>query len=115
MTTLDPNNEYFTMINTFEVDPESAEKLMDVLHEASGPIGKLPGFVSANLHMSLDRDRVVNYVQWRTRADFDAMQKNPDVQPHMKEAADLATSFEPVFYTLKYVVGPTAGAMPENG
>ena len=104
MTTLDPSNDYFTMINTFEVDPENAEQLVDVLHEASGPISKLPGFVSANLHLSLDRKRVVNYVQWRTRADFDAMQNNPEVRPHMKQAADLAKSFEPVFYTLRYVV-----------
>lgn len=107
MTTLDPSDGYFTMINTFEVDSENADKLVDVLHEASGPIGKLPGFVSANLHMSVDRKRVVNYVQWRTRADFDAMQKHPDAQSHMKEAADLAKSFDPVFYTLRYVVGPT--------
>lgn len=104
MTTLNPSDGYFTMINTFEVDPDNAEKLLDVLHEASGPIGKLPGFVSANLHVSVDRTRVVNYVQWRTRADFDAMQKNPEVRPHMKEAADLAKSFEPVFYDLRYVV-----------
>lgn len=107
MTTLDPSNDYFTMINTFEVDPENADKLVDVLHEASGPISKLPGFVSANLHRSLDRKRVVNYVQWRTRGDFDAMQNNPEVRPHMKEAADLAKSFEPVFYTLRYVVDLT--------
>ena len=107
MTTLDPGDDYFTMINTFEVEPENADKLADVLHEASGPISKLPGFVSANLHLSLDRKRVVNYVQWRTRADFEAMQNNPDVKPHMKEAADLAKSFEPVFYTLRYVIDLT--------
>ena len=107
MTTLDPANDYFTMINTFEVDPDDAETLIDILHKASGPIGKLPGFVSANLHMAVDRKRVVNYVQWRTREDFEAMQKSPDAQPHMKEAADLAKSFEPVFYTLRHVVGPT--------
>ena len=107
MTTLDSGDDYFIMINTFEVDPKNAEKLVDVLHKASGPIGKLPGFVSANLHMSVDRKRVVNYAQWRTRADFDAMQKNPEAQPHMKEVADLAKSFDPVFYTLRYVVEST--------
>ena len=104
MITLDPSDDYLTMINTLEVDPENAEKLVDVLHEASGPISKLPGFVSANLHLALDRKRVVNYVQWRTRADYEAMHNNPDAQPHMKQAADLAKSFEPVFYTLRYVV-----------
>ena len=103
MTTLNPSDNYATLINTFEVDPDNADKLLDVLHKASEPISKLPGFVSANLHVSGDRKRVVNYVQWRSQADFEAMHKSPDAQPHMKEAADLAKSYDPVFYTLRYV------------
>ena len=106
MITLDPRDNYCILINTFEVDPQNADKLVDVLHEASEPIGRLPGFVSANLHISDDRTRVVNYVQWRSHADFEAMQKDPDARPHMKEAADLAKSYDPVFYTLRHAVGP---------
>ena len=105
MTTLDPSDGYLTLINTFEVSPENADKLADVLHEASGPISRMQGFISANLHVSADRKRVVNYAQWRSRADFEAFQKNPDAQPHMKQAADLAESFDPVLYDLRYVVG----------
>lgn len=105
MTTLNPTDDYFILINTFEVSPENADKLVDVLHEASGPIGKMQGFISANLHVSSDKKRVVNYAQWRTRADFEAMLKDPDAQPHMKEAADLAESYDPVFYDLRYVIG----------
>lgn len=29
-----------------------------------------PGFTSANLHISLDKTRVVNYAQWRSKEDF---------------------------------------------
>ncbi len=105
MTNLDPRDDYLILINTFEVKPENADRLVDVLHEASEPIGKMQGFISANLHVSADKTRVVNYAQWRTRADYDAFQKNPDAQPHMKEAADLAESYDPVFYDLRYVVG----------
>ena len=105
MTNLDPRDGYLILINTFEVSPENADKLAEVLHQASGPIGRMPGFVSANLHVSADRTRVVNYAQWRSREDFDAFLKNPDAQPHMKEAADLAVSYDPVFYDLRYVVG----------
>lgn len=105
MTKLDSNDQYLILINTFEVRPENADKLVEILHEASGPISRMQGFVSANLHLSADRKRVVNYAQWRSRADFDAFQKNPEAQPHMKEAADLAESYDPVFYDLRYVVG----------
>ena len=40
MTTLDPSGNYLILINTFEVSPQNADRLVDVLHEASGPIGK---------------------------------------------------------------------------
>lgn len=103
MTTLDPTDGYATLINTFEVDPENADRLVELLHAATVTIRKLPGFVSANLHVSTDRRRVVNYAQWRTHEDFQAMLKDPGAQPHMKEAAALATSYDPVFYTLRYV------------
>ncbi len=62
----------------------------------------LPGFVSANLHVSLDRRRVANYAQWRSREDFEAMQRDTAAQAHMRESAVLAESFEPVLYELRY-------------
>ncbi len=110
MTTLDPKDGHAVLINTFQVKPERAEELLDILHQAAGTMRELPGFVSANLHRSEDGTRVVNYVQWRTKADFETMLKNPAAQPHMKHAADLAESYEPVIYALRYSDGrPTNG------
>ena len=48
------------------------------------------GFVSANIHKSLDGVRVVNYAQWRSREDFEAMGKNPEAQAHMKPIMEIA-------------------------
>lgn len=105
MTILDPNDNHAILINTFQVLPENADKLVDILHHASATMRELDGFVSANLHVSTDKKRVVNYVQWRTHANFEAMHKNPAAQPHMKAAAELAESYDPVFYTLRYADG----------
>ena len=55
----------------------------------------LPGFVSANIHLSLDGKKVVNYAQWRSQADFDAMKRNPSAKTHMAAVAALA-EFEPI-------------------
>ena len=55
----------------------------------------LPGFVSASIHRGLDNTRVVNYAQWRSKEDFEAMRTNPEAIPHMKAAAALA-SFDPI-------------------
>lgn len=56
---------------------------------------ELPGFVSANVHRGDDGERVVNYVQWRSLADFQAMQNNPRATPHMRRASELAT-YDPI-------------------
>lgn len=102
MVRLDPNDGYATLINTFQVVPERTEALLKVLHEAAETMSRLPGFVSANLHVNDEGTRVVNYAQWRSRADFEAMLKTPQAQPHMRTAADLAISYEPVLYTLRF-------------
>src|SRR5580704_17206193 len=102
MTTLDSRDQYATLINTFTVEPERAEQLLEVLSRATEETMRhLPGFVSANLHLSLDRKQVANYAQWRSRGDFEAMLKNPSAQGHMTDAAAIATSFTPILYELR--------------
>lgn len=109
MTTLDPQDGHVVLINTFTVDPEKAEELLRVLTEATEHgIRQRPGFVSANLHLSQDRKHVANYAQWRTEADLDAMLKDPAAMTHMREAADIATSFEPIRYQLRESVSAEA-------
>lgn len=49
------------------------------------------GFVSVNLHKSLDGKRVINYAEWKTKEDFEAIFKNPDVTPHMQKVLELCT------------------------
>lgn len=87
------------LINTFFVAPDRADELMRLVIEATeSAMRHQPGFVSANLHMSLDKKRIVNYAQWRSKEDFEAMQSNPAAKPHMKRAAEIAERFEPVLY-----------------
>jgi heme-degrading monooxygenase HmoA len=82
-----------TLINVFTVDPSNQQKLIDTLIEATDRVmRKLPGFVSANIHRSLDGKRVTNYAQWRTREDFELMFKNPQAAPHMQKCKELATN-----------------------
>ena len=79
LTTISKNNKVVTLINVFTVDPKDQQRLADMLWEATEKtMKKLPGFVSANIHKSLDGVRVANYAQWRSREDFEAMLKNPE-------------------------------------
>jgi len=86
-----------TLINVFTVDPAHQNELVNLLTDATEQTMKhLPGFISANIHRSLDGGKVVNYAQWESKSAFEAMRANPEAVPHMKAAAALAR-FEPIF------------------
>lgn len=98
MSTISKDNKIVTLINVFTVEPAKQQRLVDLLvHATDTTMRHLPGFVSANIHRSLDGTRVANYAQWRSVEDFQAMQKNPAAIPHMQEAAGLA-KFEAGLY-----------------
>ena len=79
---------------------------VDLLDRATENVmRKQPGFISANIHRSLDGTKVANYAQWRSKVDLEAMQKNPEAGVHMKEAAALADSFEPILYEVFSIHG----------
>lgn len=91
MVTISKESNLVTLINVFTVEPENQQKLVAMLVEATEKTMKnIPGFVSANIHQSLDGERVVNYAQWRTKEDFEAMAKNPEAQKHMKPIYEIA-------------------------
>jgi len=104
MTTIVEHGPYATLINVFTVEPEHAKTLAALLTDATEQVMQhLPGFRSANIHVSADGTRVVNYAQWEDADAFAAMQTNPTAQAHMRAAAELASSFDPHFYTVESV------------
>jgi len=96
MTTISKENEVVTLINVFTVKPENQQRLVDLLIEATKTTMRhLPGFVSANIHKCFDGTKVVNYAQWRSVEDFEAIKQNPGAHPHMQAAAALG-EFDPI-------------------
>ena len=97
------DTEVLTLINVFTVSPDRQQDLVDLLVDATErTMQHLPGFISANIHQSHDGRRVVNYAQWRSREDFEAMLKTPDAQPHMAGAAQMA-EFDPILCDVAHV------------
>lgn len=100
MTTIDSTKKICTLINVFTVDPEKHLELFEDLKAATENfMSKLPGYISANLHISDDKKTITNYAQWESLADFQNMLKNEQAQGHMKKAASIATGFKPVTYS----------------
>jgi heme-degrading monooxygenase HmoA len=91
MPTISKDNKVATLINVFTVEPENQQKVVDMLVETTDRVMKhIPGFVSASIHKSLDGVRVVNYAQWRSKEDFEAMRNSPEAQKHMKPFFEIA-------------------------
>ncbi|MFI5609599.1 antibiotic biosynthesis monooxygenase [Amycolatopsis sp. NPDC051903] len=103
MTTIDPAADVATLVNVFTVDPRRQQELVEVLTAATEEtIRHRPGFVSANIHASTDGTRVVNYAQWASVEEYQAMLADPGCREHLAAAAALA-SFDPHIYTVASV------------
>ncbi|MGH9397975.1 MAG: antibiotic biosynthesis monooxygenase family protein [Terriglobia bacterium] len=99
MVTISKENGLITLMNVFTVDREKQQSLIELLVKTTEEVMRYqPGFVSANIHRSLDGTRVVNYAQWRSRDEFEAMLRNPKARPHMEEVASLVQKFEPYLH-----------------
>ena len=95
MATISNNSKILTLVNVFTVDPAQQQKLVDTLIEATQKTMKhMRGFISASIK-SFDGSKVINYAQWKSREDFEAMTRNPEAIPHMKACAALA-KFDPI-------------------
>jgi heme-degrading monooxygenase HmoA len=77
MVNIAKDNKVFTVIVNFSVEPSKQQKLVeDIVDNLETVVKKYSGFVSSSIHKSLDGTRVVNYVQWETREDFEAYLKD---------------------------------------
>ena len=104
MTTIEQHSFYATLINVFTVEPERAGEVAALLVTATNEVMQyVPGFISANIHLSTDGSRVVNYAQWESAEAFQAMMQNPTAREHMDKCASLAISFDPHLYTVESV------------
>jgi quinol monooxygenase YgiN len=104
MSTITAHADHATLINVFTVQPDRARELADLLTAATEDVMQhIDGFISANIHLSTDGTRVVNYAQWRSAEACQAMRQNPTARQHMARCADVADGFEPHLYTVESV------------
>lgn len=104
ITTIDTERSVITLINVYEVAPEKQAELAQLLAEATETVMRhQPGFVSVNIHCSLDGTRVVNYAQWASEEDFERMIKSPEAQAQLRRFGALAKSVSPALYKVSSI------------
>jgi quinol monooxygenase YgiN len=91
--TIQKNSNIVTLINVFTIEPSRQQKLVDMLIESTEQtMNKQEGFISANIHKSLDGTKVINYAQWKSQEAFEKMLKNPKALIHMNDILNIAKS-----------------------
>src|SRR3569833_1922708 len=96
-----------TLINVFTVEPARHEALLAALDRATREVfASVPGFLSANLHSSLDGTRIVNYAQWSSARLYREALRRPEVREHLGESAGLAESFDPTLTRVRSLRRP---------
>ncbi|MCX4904665.1 antibiotic biosynthesis monooxygenase [Streptomyces sp. NBC_00878] len=105
--TVTANTDQVTLVNVFTVAPERQMALVEALDEATRQIfTTVPGFISANLHTSLDGTRVINYAQWASEKHYkDALQR-ADVREHITKAAAGADKWDPTLAQVQSIHHP---------
>ncbi|KOT99043.1 antibiotic biosynthesis monooxygenase [Streptomyces sp. NRRL F-5755] len=103
-TTISPDADLITLVNVFTVTPGRQTELADALDRATRDVFlAVPGFVSANLHVSLDGRRVVNYAQWAGEEQYEEALRRTDVRAHIGQVAAIAEAYDPTLVRVRSV------------
>jgi hypothetical protein len=91
------------LINVFRLDPDRAEAFVTAqVSEYKRLQGVFPGSLSANLHVSLDRTRAVNYAHFSSVDAYMAMRRSIAFAEHLERLKGLVLQAEPQLYTVAY-------------
>lgn len=103
MSDTDADNAPVVLINTFKVQPDMQDELLELLAALTRAQVGLPGFVSATLFRGVNGKTVVNQAVWRSAEDWKAMTRTDAVSKAMLPIMAIAT-FEPHLYEAGEVI-----------
>jgi heme-degrading monooxygenase HmoA len=91
-STIRADSPVVTLINVFTVEPQNQDRLIEAWQRSTDEVIRhLPGFVSANIHASLDGTKVVNYAQWESQESFTSMLADPAASEWLRTLAEIGT------------------------
>ena len=78
MATLDLENKLLTVIVLFKVKPGKQAEALEIVRQLFAIAQKQSGLVSANLHRSLDGEKIANYAQWEDEDSLNKFRQLPE-------------------------------------
>ncbi len=102
ITTVTKNANVITLIDVLTVEPAQQQRLVQIVQGLAEMLVQKQGFVSANVHRSLDSTHVVNYAQWENEASFKDVQQSPEFQRVLANCRALARTASSSVYDIVY-------------
>jgi heme-degrading monooxygenase HmoA len=73
MAIIDQYRDLLTIVIEYKIDEqESVQKIIEYYKDF---VKSRPGFISFNLHKTLDGEKLVNYMQWKSNEKFEEYRK----------------------------------------
>ena len=70
-SSIEAETEILTVVNVLIPKPEEQEKVVSLLQKGmTNTMQHQPGFISANIHKSLDSSHVIVYARWKDNASL---------------------------------------------
>jgi heme-degrading monooxygenase HmoA len=87
------------------VEPESGkeDEVLSLMTERAHFMARQPGFISISLHRSLDRKRIVNYIQWQSRELLQAAHKSQEFRKEWTHFDQVTEDIDPHLYEVVLV------------
>ena len=85
MLTISRDSDLFTAMIFIEVSPDKQREIFEVNLSATEKIKRLPDFVAAAFHNSLDRTMLPEHVQWENEDYFRRALGAPMFRQHLRE------------------------------
>ena len=102
--TIEADSGIATLINVFTVTAERQAAVVESLRAFTEKHARrLPGFIGAAVHRSVDGTQVINYAQWSSPQEMSQMLASASALVHLQQVRELAESITPHVYQVAYV------------
>lgn len=100
MAAIDLENQLITAIILFRVKARQQAAVVGKVKQLFEIAKEQPGFVSANLHRSLDSIKVANYAQWENKMALEQFRTRSDVEALVTQLQDLVEEMDSHLYEI---------------
>ena len=91
-------NAPITQITFIEPSPGQQEEALAVMAQRAEFMARQPGFISIQLHRSLDGKRIINFIQWKNLGLLHAAHESPEFRKEWTRFDRLTDQIDPHLY-----------------